>query len=122
MRMRKIVTLTILAVALALPGVSLAKREDKHGIGKGGVPALRDYLQGQIDSVLRRVRRLEHANDDTQARLDALEGQFVDADGDGSFVLVPDCDDEDANVSPEAAEVAGNGIDDDCDGETDEAA
>jgi hypothetical protein len=32
------------------------------------------------------------------------------------------CDDADGNVSPLAAEVAGNGIDDDCDHQIDEAA
>jgi hypothetical protein len=114
MRMRKIVTLTILAVALAIPGVSLAKKEDKHGIGKGGVPALRDYFQEQIDSLLRRVRRVEKA-------VAILETQFADADGDGSYVLVPDCDDDNENVSPNADEVPGNLVDDNCDGQIDEA-
>jgi hypothetical protein len=32
-----------------------------------------------------------------------------------------DCDDTDADVSPLADEIAGNGIDDDCDHEIDEA-
>ncbi|MFH1466504.1 MAG: MopE-related protein [Pseudomonadota bacterium] len=58
---------------------------------------------------------------------------YADADGDGwgdeeSTVTGPcsapsgyvatggDCDDEDASVSPDAAEVCGNGVDDDCDG------
>jgi hypothetical protein len=31
-----------------------------------------------------------------------------------------DCDDADASVNPGAAEVAGNSIDDDCDGQVDE--
>lgn len=115
MRMRKIVMLTILALAIAIPGVSLAKKdEDKHGIGKGGVPALRDYFQEQIDSLLRRVRRVEKA-------VAILETQFADADGDGSYVLVPDCDDENADVSPNTDEVPGNLVDDNCDGQVDEA-
>jgi hypothetical protein len=33
-----------------------------------------------------------------------------------------DCDDEDARVSPDAREVAGNGVDDDCDPETPDGA
>ena len=44
----------------------------------------------------------------------------VDADGDGFMICEGDCDDTDADVNPDAKEVAGNGIDDDCDGEIDE--
>jgi hypothetical protein len=135
MRIRKIATLAILAVAIAMPGVSLAKNKDKHGIGKGGVPALRDQiyamiddLQDQIDGALRRIRRLENGAEATNAelaaldaRLAALESQFVDDDGDTFSEVQDDCDDTDADVSPLADEIAGNGIDDDCDHEIDEA-
>lgn len=38
-----------------------------------------------------------------------------DADGDG-YESPEDCDDTDADVSPAATEVCGNGVDDDCDG------
>ncbi|TNE91568.1 MAG: hypothetical protein EP330_05015 [Deltaproteobacteria bacterium] len=55
------------------------------------------------------------------------EGVRVDADGDGypapgcPLVGVPvDCDDNDADVYPGAAEIAGNGVDEDCDGNQDE--
>ena len=140
MQIRKLGTLGILAMALAMPGVSLAQNETKtekaaekaaakaekaaekaaaeaeraaekaeraaekaertqHGIGKGGVPA---EVAG-LDS-----------------RLEALEGQFVDDDGDTFSEVQSDCDDEDAAVNPLATEVAGNGIDDDCDHLTDE--
>jgi len=125
MRMRKMITLAVLALAIAIPGVSLAKKDSKHGIGKGGVPALRDFfleeiedLKDAIASLDARVGELETANEDTQERLAALEGQFADADGDGSFVLVPDCNDGNANVSPNAVEIKNNGIDDDCDPNT----
>ena len=43
----------------------------------------------------------------------------VDADGDG-YPFDVDCDDTRAAVNPGATEVCGNGLDDDCDGETDE--
>ncbi len=46
-----------------------------------------------------------------------------DADGDGFLACGPsasDCDDADAAVNPDATEVAGNGIDDDCNGVADD--
>jgi len=55
------------------------------------------------------------------ARLAALESQFVDDDGDTFSEVQDDCDDTNADVSPLADEIAGNGIDDDCDHEIDEA-
>ncbi|NNE29631.1 MAG: HYR domain-containing protein, partial [Saprospiraceae bacterium] len=42
----------------------------------------------------------------------------TDADGDG-WVSDCDCDDSDPAVNPDATEVCGNGIDDDCDGDVD---
>jgi hypothetical protein len=117
------------------------KNEEKHGIGKGGVPALRDAIFAELDEVedwledaVRRIGLLENGLADTDARVEALEGevadfdarlaaiegQFVDDDGDSFTEVQGDCDDEDANVSPLAAELAGNGIDDDCDHQVDE--
>ncbi|MFZ5481728.1 MAG: integrin alpha [Myxococcota bacterium] len=43
------------------------------------------------------------------------EGTPYDLDGDG-WIDGADCDDADASVNPDAEEVAGNGIDEDCDG------
>ena len=46
-----------------------------------------------------------------------------DADGDGFLACGPDaldCDDDDSAVNPDAIEIEGNGIDDDCDGVADE--
>ena len=39
----------------------------------------------------------------------------TDADGDG-FTVILDCDDNDPTIYPNAPEVAGDGIDQDCDG------
>jgi hypothetical protein len=44
-----------------------------------------------------------------------------DADGDGWFPCGADCDDDNPDANPSVAEIAGNGIDDDCDGDTDES-
>jgi len=115
MQIRKITTVAIRAVALAMPAVSVAKNdkkaeknETKHGIGAGGVPALRDHLQGQLDS--------------DNERIDALEAFFEDDDLDGFTEVEDDCDDANAAVNPLAAEVPLNLIDDDCDHLIDEAA
>ncbi len=46
--------------------------------------------------------------------------QDRDSDGVKACEDPPDCDDSNDDVSPYAAEVCGNGVDDDCDGEVDE--
>ncbi len=57
-------------------------------------------------------------DDDCDGEVD--EGtDVVDDDGDGYAELAGDCDDGDAAVHPDAAEL-GNGVDDDCDGVVDE--
>lgn len=43
----------------------------------------------------------------------------TDADGDGYCASEGDCDDSNPNVNPGAAEVCGDGLDNDCDGQTD---
>lgn len=47
-------------------------------------------------------------------------GPDEDFDGDGFTPNTGDCNDCDADVSPDDAEIGGNGVDDDCDGELDE--
>ena len=42
-----------------------------------------------------------------------------DADGDGFFIDEDDCDDEDAEINPNAEETPGDGVDSNCDGEDD---
>ena len=60
--------------------------------------------------------QVEHA-------LDALDPERVDADGDGFGAAEAgglDCDDTNAEIGPRVGERAGNGVDDDCDGQVDE--
>ncbi len=52
--------------------------------------------------------------------LQAPETDGEDADGDG-YAQVADCDDSNADVNPGRSEVCDNGIDDNCDGNIDEA-
>jgi hypothetical protein len=119
MQIRTLGILGILAVALAMPGIAQAKNDKtQHGIGKGGVPALRDALQAQINGLVGRIEDLEGLADEVanlDARLKVVEDQFVDNDGDTFTEVQGDWDDGNAVVNPLATEVPGNGIDDDCD-------
>jgi len=97
-----------LAAAFAVPGLALAKNGQGKGLGKGGVPALRDQVVALEGTVLA-----------LEARVEALEGLAVDDDGDLFTENQGDCNDANAAVHPGAAELA-NGADDDCNGLVDD--
>jgi len=147
MRIRKLILLASLGLALVVaPGVAMAKKADKtnngkapadiHGIGPGGVPALRDRLLGMIHELALRVGAAEARLDaaegrldghdeaiaglqdsvaDLDSRLELIEGQFSDDDGDSFSEVQDDCDDTDPAVNPLAEEIPGNDVDEDCD-------
>jgi hypothetical protein len=48
-------------------------------------------------------------------------GACADADGDGSTICEGDCDDNDPTIHPDAPEVCGDDVDNNCDGSTDPA-
>ena len=49
----------------------------------------------------------------------ASTAYYDDLDGDGYSEVDGDCDDTDASINPEADEIAGDGVDSNCDGEDD---
>ena len=136
LRPARLVLAAALVACLGLPSGSLAGKKatksakggaaggltgNGHGIGPGGVPALRDHLLSLIGALDTQVLLLEDRVADLEERLAALEALNSDDDGDGLSENQGDCNDGDPLVSPNLAEVVGNLVDDDCDGEIDEA-
>jgi hypothetical protein len=87
-----------------------------------------DGLQSQIDALTAANAAQAAEIDGLTTRVEALEGGTggggndpdIDDDGDNYSETEGDCDDDNSTVNPGAAEVAGNQIDDDCDGAVDE--
>lgn len=97
--------------------------EDTVGTLEGDLGTLRgdvDALQGDVQSLGLQVMTLGATVGDLDQRLAAIEMLTTDDDGDTLAEFQGDCDDTNAAVSPLAAEVPGNGIDDDCDFAVDE--
>jgi hypothetical protein len=127
------IALLAVAVSLALPGAALAKKKKRyaaagstatlsgsqHGIGPGGVPALRDEIYRRIGLLDSTVLLLDERVKALEEQVAALQGLATDDDLDGFTENQGDCDDLNALAYPGAPEAA-NGIDDDCDGAIDE--
>ncbi len=120
-----------LALCLVLPGEAMAHKKKKkkrrattpttqHGIGPGGVPAMRDMLLERIGALDLLVAGLDARIEELEDTVDELEGLAIDDDGDGFSENQGDCNDEIPEIYPGAIEDPMNGLDDDCDGETDE--
>ncbi len=124
----RILTVLLVCLALVAPGAAMAKKKKKkarvagtqHGIGAGGVPALRDMLLGRIGDLDATVLALEERIAELEMRLDEVEDLAIDDDLDGFSENQGDCDDTQPAVFPGAVEDPANLIDDDCDGLVDE--
>ena len=114
--------------ACTQPGGTVADASDCDDTDAAVSPAATEVCDGAVDE------DCDGLVDDDDPSVDPSTGEtfYADDDGDGfgdaarpsiACAALPgtaadadDCDDTDATVSPDATEVCGNGIDDDCDG------
>jgi hypothetical protein len=81
--------------------------ENSHGDGSTSTTAPQTITAAQMADCADLVRTFATS-------IDLACDACVDADGDGTTTCQGDCDDSDAAVNLSATEIAGNGVDDDC--------
>jgi hypothetical protein len=98
------------ASVLAPAGIPSGDCNDTNtSVYPGHVEVVGDFLDNDCDGL-----GDEDANDNPSS-------DTVDHDGDGISLNAGDCNDTQTSAAPNSAEIAGNLIDDDCDGLADEA-
>ena len=94
-------------------------------IGNGSIPATISLAEGKTYTIYGVTNRQYQSGTDTVTVSPICGPVCTDGDTDGYFAeagcgTAVDCDDGDASINPGAAEVCGDGIDNNCDGDIDE--